>query len=52
MEEKPDTVASSRDERKAKEKAEILQREMQRKSFKLVREERLEICVVHCLQAS
>nr|XP_029512350.1 NAD-dependent protein deacetylase sirtuin-7 isoform X2 [Oncorhynchus nerka]XP_029512351.1 NAD-dependent protein deacetylase sirtuin-7 isoform X3 [Oncorhynchus nerka] len=36
MEEKPDTVASSRDERKAKEKAEILQREMQRKSFKLV----------------
>uniref|UniRef100_A0A4W5LEL9 Regulatory protein SIR2 homolog 7 n=1 Tax=Hucho hucho TaxID=62062 RepID=A0A4W5LEL9_9TELE len=36
MEEEPDTGASSRDERKAKEKAEILQREIQRKSFKLV----------------
>ncbi|XP_071001036.1 NAD-dependent protein deacetylase sirtuin-7-like isoform X1 [Oncorhynchus clarkii lewisi] len=36
MEEEPDTGASSRDERKAKEKAEILQRETQRNSFKLV----------------
>uniref|UniRef100_A0A4W5KQW1 Deacetylase sirtuin-type domain-containing protein n=1 Tax=Hucho hucho TaxID=62062 RepID=A0A4W5KQW1_9TELE len=36
MEEEPDPGASSRDERKAKEKAEILQREIQRKSFKLV----------------
>ncbi|CAB1344373.1 unnamed protein product [Coregonus sp. 'balchen'] len=36
MEDEPDTGASSRDERKAKEKAKILQREIQRKTFKLI----------------
>ncbi|XP_041696870.2 NAD-dependent protein deacetylase sirtuin-7 isoform X2 [Coregonus clupeaformis] len=36
MEDEPDTGASSRDERKANEKAKILQREIQRKTFKLV----------------